>query len=88
MESKDERIEERTREGFQRRHENSFLHKKTITHQGYFIQGAVKEPGRVRSEVKREFGDKAFTERGTIKEQYLDKAIAHAAKSRQYQPRT
>ena len=30
--------------------------------------------GRVKEYIKREYGKKAFTERGTIKEKYLTKA--------------
>lgn len=44
----------------------------------YFISGAIRHPGRVRRALKREFGAKAFTRDGSIKIQYLDKAIAHA----------
>lgn len=45
-----------------------------------FIQEAVKRPGRVHHYLAKLYGKKAFTERGTIKEEYLDKALERAKK--------
>ena len=39
-----------------------------------FIQKSIKHPGRVREYIKRTFGQEAFTEKGTIKPEYLIKA--------------
>lgn len=36
---------------------------------------AVKHPGRVTRYMKRKYGSKAFTKKGTIKMKYLQKAI-------------
>jgi len=33
----------------------------------YWIQEAIKKPGALRRTVKRRYGEKGFTERGTIK---------------------
>jgi len=41
-----------------------------------FIQVAVKRPGRVRRYLRRKYGKRAFTKRGTIKVEYLNRAIA------------
>ena len=38
-----------------------------------WIQKAVKHKGALRSYVKRRFGDKAFTKRGTIRVEVLKK---------------
>lgn len=46
-----------------------------------WIQKAIKKPGRVRTYVKRLYGNKAFTKSGTIKLEYLKKAKAHAEKT-------
>ena len=46
-----------------------------------WIQKAVKREGRVRTYLKRTFGDKAFFKDGTIKKEYLDKALQKAKKS-------
>lgn len=48
---------------------------------GKFIQHSIKRPGRVREYLKRTYGNEAFTERGTIKVEYLDKAKERAEKS-------
>lgn len=48
---------------------------------GYWIQRAVKRPGRVRSYMKRKYGRRAFTKSGEIKTSYLRKA-AKETKSR------
>jgi len=48
---------------------------------GYWIQSAVKRPGRVRSYMKRKYGKRAFTKSGEIKTSYLRKA-AKETKSR------
>lgn len=44
----------------------------------YFIQRAIKHPGRSHEYLAREFGDKAFTKEGNIKEEYFDKGIQKA----------
>ena len=38
-----------------------------------WIQRAVKKPGALREYVKRKYGKKGFTERGTIKTEVLRK---------------
>ena len=43
-----------------------------------WIQRAIKRKGRVHKYVSRLYGEKAFTKRGTIKEEYLRKALKHA----------
>ena len=40
----------------------------------FWIQRAIKRPGRVRRLLKRWYGSKAFTKTGEIKQQYLYKA--------------
>lgn len=40
-----------------------------------WIQEAIKRPGRVRSYLKRKYGDKAFTKDGKIKLSYIKRAI-------------
>ena len=40
----------------------------------FWIQKAVKRPGRVRTYMKRKYGKKAFTKSGEIKMSYLRKA--------------
>ncbi|MEM0144100.1 MAG: hypothetical protein QXL94_09225 [Candidatus Parvarchaeum sp.] len=40
-----------------------------------WIQKAIKKPNRVRDYLKKQFGDKAFTDRGTIRNEYLKKAL-------------
>jgi hypothetical protein len=47
----------------------------------YWIQRAVKRPGRVRAYMKRKYGKRAFTKTGEIKVSYLKKA-AKETKSR------
>lgn len=39
---------------------------------------AVKHKGVVRGYMRRQYGDKAFNKNGTIKEKFLDLAIANA----------
>jgi hypothetical protein len=39
----------------------------------YWIQKAVKRKGALRAHMKRKYGSKAFTSRGTIKQEYLQK---------------
>jgi hypothetical protein len=39
----------------------------------YWIQKAVKRKGALRAHMKRKYGSKAFTSRGTIKREYLEK---------------
>lgn len=46
-----------------------------------FLQKAIKRPGRVTRYVKREYGDKAFTDKGDIKVHYLDMAENKARKA-------
>jgi len=38
-----------------------------------WIQKAIKHPGALRRYVKRKYGDKAFTKRGTIRVEILRK---------------
>jgi len=40
----------------------------------YWIQRAIKRPGRIKRLLKRWYGSKAFTKSGEIKQQYLYKA--------------
>jgi hypothetical protein len=40
----------------------------------YWIQRAIKRPGRVRAYMKRRYGKRAFTKSGEIKMSYLRKA--------------
>jgi len=40
----------------------------------YWIQRAIKRPGRVRAYMKRKYGKRAFTKSGEIKRGYLRKA--------------
>ena len=40
-----------------------------------WIQKAVKRPGRVKKYLRRQYGDKAFTKDGEVKQQYVHKAI-------------
>jgi len=39
----------------------------------YWIQKAIKKPGALRAYMKRKYGSKAFTKKGTIKLEYLKK---------------
>ncbi|MEM3629102.1 MAG: hypothetical protein QXE06_07000 [Candidatus Bathyarchaeia archaeon] len=39
----------------------------------YWIQKAIKRPGALRQYMKRKYGNKAFTSKGTIKVEYLQK---------------
>jgi hypothetical protein len=41
----------------------------------FWIQIAVKRPGRVKRYMKRRYGKKAFTKTGEIKMSYLRKAV-------------
>ncbi len=43
-----------------------------------WIQRAIKHPGALRRYVKRKYGDKAFTRRGTIKREILLKLAKNA----------
>lgn len=36
-----------------------------------FIKGAIKHPGALRATVRREYGERGFTARGTIKRSTL-----------------
>jgi hypothetical protein len=40
----------------------------------YWIQKAIKRPGRVRAYMKRKYGNRAFTKNGEIKTSYLRRA--------------
>jgi hypothetical protein len=40
----------------------------------YWIQKAIKRPGRVRAYMKRRYGKRAFTKSGEIKVSYLRRA--------------
>jgi len=44
--------------------------------------GAIERPGRVKAYLRRKYGGRAFTERGTIKVEYLNKAIRSIGKTR------
>lgn len=43
-----------------------------------WIQEAIERPNRVRTYLKRTYGDVAFNKDGTIKIEYLNKAIERA----------
>lgn len=43
-----------------------------------FIQKSIKHPGRVREYIERTYGKEGFTEKGTIKMEYLEKAKGRA----------
>jgi hypothetical protein len=43
----------------------------------YWIQSAIKHPGALRAYVKRVYGKKGFTSRGTIKREVLLKLKRH-----------
>jgi len=45
-----------------------------------WIQEAIKRPGRVRRVMRLWYGEKAFNPDGTIKMEYLNKAIERAKK--------
>jgi len=45
-----------------------------------WIQKAIEREGRVRRYLRRKYGSKAFNKDGTIKMQYIDKAIADIKK--------
>jgi hypothetical protein len=47
-----------------------------------WIQKAIKRPGRARKYLMRLYGRKAFTKDGTIKSEYLKKAIQKAKKKK------
>jgi hypothetical protein len=40
----------------------------------YWIQRAIKRPGRVKAYMKRRYGNRAFTKSGEIKMSYLRRA--------------
>jgi hypothetical protein len=44
-----------------------------MTRKEKWIQGAVEKPGALRETVRRRYGERGFTERGTIKVETLDK---------------
>jgi len=41
----------------------------------FWIQRAIKRPGRVRAYMKRRYGKRAFTKSGEIKMSYLRRAV-------------
>lgn len=41
----------------------------------YFIQPSIKHPGRTKAYIMRIYGNRGFNMDGTIKEEFLDKAI-------------
>lgn len=43
-----------------------------------WISDAVEHPGRVHRYLERLYGKKAFAKKGTIKQEYLNKAIKRA----------
>ncbi len=45
-----------------------------------WIQGAVKRPGALTKQMREKYGSKAFTQRGTIKVEYLNKAAKEPGK--------
>ena len=49
-----------------------FLHGKN------WIAGATKRKGRLHAKLKRLYGEKAFHKNGTIRADYLEKALKHA----------
>lgn len=44
----------------------------------FFIQGSIQRPGRTKEYIMRIYGNRGFNLDGTIKEEYLDKAIKRA----------
>ncbi|XRP97812.1 capsid protein VP2 (plasmid) [Methanocaldococcus sp. 16A] len=40
-----------------------------------WLSNAIRHPGRVRTYLKRRYGDEAFFRDGRIKKTYIDKAI-------------
>lgn len=49
----------------------------------YWIQGAVKHPGALRSTARSKYGSRAFTDRGTIKKEYLSRMSKERGKTGQ-----
>jgi len=45
-----------------------------------WIQPAIKHKGALKQSIKRKYGNKAFTDRGTIKMEYLNKAAKQPGK--------
>ena len=43
-----------------------------------WIQHAIKKPGALHAYVKRKYGERGFTRRGTIKREILVKLAKHA----------
>jgi len=39
----------------------------------YWIQKAIKRKGALRAHMKRKYGSRAFTSKGTIKREYLER---------------
>lgn len=52
-----------------------------MARQELWIQEAVDRPGRVRRYLARKYGNRAFTSRGTIKPEYLNRAIRSLERS-------
>ena len=46
----------------------------------YFIQNAIGRKGRVRRYLHETYGNAAFTQKNTIRDEYLDKAELRARK--------
>ena len=46
-----------------------------------WIAGAIEKEGALHRDMRREYGDDAFTKRGTIKVKYLDKAARKKTKA-------
>ena len=46
----------------------------------YWIQKAIKRKGALRQHIKRKYGSKAFTTKGTIKREYLQKEAKEKGK--------
>ncbi len=47
----------------------------------FWIQEAIKRPGRLRAYVARVYGDKGFTARGTIRREVLEEIARHENRS-------
>jgi hypothetical protein len=71
-------IERRNESSRKRYHEPSFHKNLEAKGKGKFMQRASKHPGATREYIERKYGEKAFTESGTIKPEYLDRALKDA----------
>ena len=45
-----------------------------------WIHKAIEKPGSLRKQMRQKYGSKAFTARGTIKVEYLEKAAKEKGK--------